>query len=141
MNHGNESNLWKPISRNWDWIGITYLGASLLLAVMAQLALKYGVTEWGGIGEGITFGHLAQLLANAPVSLGIALHVLDILFWFLALSRLDLSFAYPVASMQYVFVFAGARYLLGEQIDPIRVIGLVIICAGVFVISLGQVRK
>ena len=46
------------------------------------------------------------------------------------LSRADLSYAYPFASLNYVLVLLSAWWLLGEQPSPTRMIGVVVICFG-----------
>ena len=52
--------------------------------------------------------------------------------WLAVLSRASLSFAYPFASLTYVLILLADRFVLHEQIPPLR-------WAGVFCIMLGIV--
>lgn len=123
-----------------DWTGLAYLGVSIILAVGAQLVLKFGILNVGSCVDASFSSCLVNILVNIPVVIGIALHAVDILFWFLALSRLELSFAYPVSSLQYILIFAGAWLLLSEQIGLLRLVGLAVICSGVIVMSLDRAK-
>lgn len=124
-----------------DGLGLACLGASIILAVVAQLVLKFGTLGIGPCVDRSLSSCVVDIMVNLPVALGVGLHALDILFWFLALSRLELSFAYPVSSLQYVLIFAGAWLFLNEQIGPLRLVGLAVICSGVVVMSFDRVKS
>lgn len=124
-----------------DGLGLACLGASIILAVVAQLVLKFGTLGIGPCVDRSFSSCVVDIMVNFPVALGVGLHALDILFWFLALSRLELSFAYPVSSLQYVLIFAGAWLFLNEQIVPLRLVGLAVICSGVVVMSFDRVKS
>lgn len=130
----------KPADRKIDGLGLVCLGASIILAVIAQLVLKFGTLGIGPCVDRSLSSCVVDIMVNLPVAIGIGLHVLDILLWFLALSRLELSFAYPVSSLQYVLIFAGAWLFLSEQIGLLRLVGLAIICSGVMIISLERAK-
>lgn len=130
----------KPAGSKVDRLGLVYLGASIMLAVVAQLVLKFGALSVGPCGEPRFLSCVVRVMVNVPVAIGISLHVLDMLLWFLALSRLELSFAYPVSSLQYVLIFAGAWLLLSEQIGPLRLVGLAVICSGVIILSIERAK-
>ena len=66
---------------------------------------------------------------------GLALYGCGTVLWILCLTRLELSFAYPVSTVQYLLVFLAAWWLLGEQIPPLRWLGMLVIVAGVLVMS------
>ena len=66
------------------------------------------------------------------------MYVASTLFWILALSGMDLSFACPVASVQYVLVFLGAWYFFGETVSWLRLGGMALICSGVGITYLGE---
>jgi multidrug transporter EmrE-like cation transporter len=75
------------------------------------------------------------------VVLGFALYLLSALSWLIILSRVDLSFAYPLISIGYILIMVLSRFMFNEQLTTLRVAGTLMVCAGVFVISLAEVMK
>jgi uncharacterized membrane protein len=58
-------------------------------------------------------------------------------FSFLGALRLaDLSLVLPATSVSFVITTVGARLFLNERISPIRLAGIVLVCAGVALISI-----
>ncbi len=53
------------------------------------------------------------------------------LLWLLALTRLELSFALPIASIALVVTSVGGGMWLGESLSWLRVIGLATTAAGI----------
>lgn len=116
-----------------DSLGLLYLSASIVLAVTAQVVLKLGMAASERCAEVSWQACLPVMVTSVTIFAGVGLHALDLVFWILALSRMDLSFAYPVSSVQYVLVFAGSWYVLGERISVQRLSGVLLICTGVLV--------
>lgn len=109
---------------------------SILFSVAAQFSLKAGMS-----GDSVRT-LLAQpysfrtfyILLDKYVFTGFLLYGLGAIIWLGVLSRWDVSKAYPLVGLGFVFtIFAG--YLLGEQISPLRVAGVILICAGVFLVG------
>ena len=122
------------------WIhALLYILVSGLLGVVGQLILKRGMAALGPLTlRPESLWHVVSLLAFNPlVILGLAVYVSGTFFWLLALSRVDLSFAYPFASLNYVFVLFASWVLLGERLTPIRLLGVAVIMLGVVAISRG----
>ena len=68
----------------------------------------------------------SPLLVSAGISLAIA-----ILLWFLALSRLDLTVAYPVlVGLHLVFILLAGILFLDEPLTPYKLFGTVLIFMG-----------
>ncbi|MGQ9481559.1 EamA family transporter [Chloroflexus sp.] len=72
------------------------------------------------------------------VILGFALVFGGAIFWLGVISRVDLSFAYPLLALNYVIVLIPSRILLNETVSPVRLIGALIIVIGVIVITWGS---
>ena len=53
----------------------------------------------------------------------------------MALSRVDLSYAYPFASLSYVVMLAAAWLLFKEDLSPMRLAGTGVVFLGVLLIS------
>lgn len=69
------------------------------------------------------------------VGLGAALYAISFAIWMAILSRNDLSFAYPVAiGLTLAVSSAAAVVFVGEHISGLRVIGMLLVFSGVFVL-------
>ena len=70
-------------------------------------------------------------------------HILTALFcygfsvvvWILALSRVQVSIAYPMLSLGYVVNAVAAWFLFNEAFSPAKVLGIGVIILGVIIIS------
>jgi len=109
----------------------------VLLNAVAQLALKASVREMGAIGLNFSSSATAFLrLASEPfLWVGLFCYGISVIVWILALSRVDVSIAYPMLSMGYVVNAFFAWQLFGEYMNPARMIGMGIVLLGVYVLA------
>jgi drug/metabolite transporter (DMT)-like permease len=56
------------------------------------------------------------------------------IFWLAALSRVELSYAYPFASLTYVIMLVASWQMFDEKISLSRVLGTLVIGIGVLLI-------
>lgn len=111
---------------------------SIALAVGGQFLLKIGMTEVGTFkgGDLATMrGFFVKTFTQSWVLLGLSLYVISSISWLVVLSRVELSFAYPLAALGYVAAIAIASFALGEAVTAIRWAGALLICLGVVLIS------
>lgn len=59
------------------------------------------------------------------------------LAWMAAMTKLPISLAYPLTSLGYVLVLGLSCLLLGETFNAFKLVGVILIMAGVFVSSQG----
>ena len=113
--------------------------AGVLLNALAQLLLKAGVTPLGPLhlDPANALSTAGRVLTQWPIVAGLGCYVVSVGVWIVALSRADVSLAYPMLSLGYVVNAIAAWYLFGELIGPTRVAGIALILAGVFVMSRG----
>jgi len=118
-------------------IAIIYILISVVAGAAGQVLLKKGMGSMGPLTLSIDqLGSvLWRILTNPYVLVGLAIYVSGTLFWLTALSRVELSYAYPFASLSYVVMLAASWLLFGENITPLRITGTLIVCLGVFLIS------
>ncbi len=118
------------------------IGSSILLTTAAQLLFRAGMKD----SQAITFlsnNDIQALLEWAMtaqalmVVVGIAFYVLSLMVWLIALSRFEVSFAYPLLSITYILVYVAAIYwpLLGEEPSIQKLIGISIIVSGVALVT------
>jgi multidrug transporter EmrE-like cation transporter len=109
---------------------------SVLLTALGQLFFKKGMAAiadhlpqlpmWKLIGYG---------LLNLYVLLGFLAFGTGALLWLAVLAREELSYAYPLSSLGYLVVLLGSFFLFQEQISLIRILGILVIIAGVFLVE------
>ncbi|HEX9450481.1 MAG TPA: SMR family transporter [Burkholderiales bacterium] len=111
--------------------------AGVLLNAAAQLLLKAGTN---GIG---TFAFTADNLvpvgikvaSNPFIVSGLGCYAVSVVVWIMALSRVEVSLAYPMLSIGYVVNAVAAWYLFGEALTAQRMIGIGTIIVGVFLVA------
>ena len=75
-------------------------------------------------------------LATEPhIMGGLGCYVISVVVWIMALSRVEVSIAYPLLSIGYVVNAIAAYYLFGEAVTPMRLTGIAIIIVGVWVVA------
>jgi multidrug transporter EmrE-like cation transporter len=114
-----------------------FIIAGVSLNALAQLLLKAGVRPLGELTvQWSTLLPTAVAVASQwPIIAGLACYVLSVVLWIVALSRVDVSLAYPMLSLGYVVNAIAAWWLFGEVLGPMRCAGILVILAGVFIMS------
>jgi len=109
----------------------------VLLNAVAQLALKASVRDVGEIGLVLSGsgGVALRLLSEPWLWVGLFCYGISVIVWILALSRVDVSIAYPMLSIGYVVNAVAAWAWFGEALSLARVGGIGIIILGVFVLA------
>ena len=109
----------------------------VLLNAAAQLLLKAGVSHLGVIRlQFNTILSAGWKLAFEPHILGgLACYAVSVVVWILALSRVQVSIAYPMLSLGYVVTAVVAWALLGEALSAMRLTGIAVIIVGVYLVA------
>lgn len=109
----------------------------VLLNAGAQLALKEGMRRVGyfEFAWANAVPVCWQVATNPFVACGISLYVLSVVVWLLVLSRVEVSFAYPLLSVGYIVNAVAAYYLFAEDLSLTRVSGILVVVAGVYLIT------
>jgi multidrug transporter EmrE-like cation transporter len=109
----------------------------VLLNAIAQLFLKAGARDVGqfefSLANMVPIGW--KLATNLPIIGGLTCYVLSVVVWIMALSRVEVSIAYPMLSIGYVLNAALAYWLFGEAVGPMRIAGIAVIIVGVFIVA------
>jgi uncharacterized membrane protein len=113
------------------WVCATIV---VLTNAFGDLFLKRGMSAAPQIAGPL--GYIATLF-QPWVAFGVALLILWQLSRMALLSWADLSYVLPVTSIGYVLVALLGRLLLNEQITSVRWAGIVLIMAGVALVSGG----
>jgi drug/metabolite transporter (DMT)-like permease len=109
--------------------------ASVACSSLAHFVLKLGANALAGhaIGQGM----LAAALGNGWIWLGGTLHVSALGLWIVALSRAELSFAYPFIALGFVATTVASAWILHEPVSIMRWGGVGMIMLGVVLVARG----
>jgi drug/metabolite transporter (DMT)-like permease len=107
------------------------------LNVLGQLSLKFGMSKVGNFA--LSLNALPQVFAQAAfnpfILLGVVCYGMGFLVWLVVLAKAEVSYAYPLISLGYVFTAILARVLIGETVTLTRMGGILVICLGVFLVA------
>jgi multidrug transporter EmrE-like cation transporter len=109
----------------------------VMLNAVAQLALKQGMRTIGSFAfccDNLT--RIAGAVLTCPYILaGLFCYVVSVAVWLLVLSRVEVSFAYPLLSLGYIVTALAGWRFFGENLSLCRWSGIIIICIGVWLIT------
>jgi multidrug transporter EmrE-like cation transporter len=109
----------------------------VLLNAAAQLLLKAG-TNAIGVFEFSRDNILPvgwKVASEPHIIGGLTCYVVSVVVWIMALSRVEVSIAYPMLSIGYVVNALAAWYLFGEAVTAMRITGIGFIIVGVFIVA------
>jgi uncharacterized membrane protein len=120
-------------------IAYSYIFATVLFTVYGQLIVKWQVTKAGEFpaefSEKILF--FIYLLLNPWIMSGLAAAFVAMLCWLSAMTRFELSYAYPFMSLAFVLVLILSAVLFHETVTVPKVLGVLLIVSGIIVTSRG----
>lgn len=116
-------------------MNIVLILVSVLLNCAAQLCIRKGMLEVSEVGINRILTSLCDMIANVWLWLAMFCYAVSILFWMAVLSKVEVSFAYPFLSIGYVVAALAGYHFFGEALSITRIMGIVVICVGVYLIS------
>ncbi len=123
------------MARTGAWI---LLAATIALSVCGQLLLKWQVGRTGAAPSdmrGLAL-HVGKLLFNPWILAGLGAAFLASILWMLALTKLDLSEAYPYTALAFVLILLASYVFFGEPLSIGKVMGTGLIVCGIIVLAI-----
>lgn len=116
-----------------------YVACTILFMVYAQIVIKWQVLGAGAFPADTAdkLWFLAKLLVNPWIVSALAAMLLASLSWMAAMTKLDLSHAYPFTSLAFVLVMVASVFFFHEPVTGPKITGIVLICLGIVVGSQG----
>ena len=118
-------------------ISFSLIFVGVMLNAGAQLLLKAGTNAVGHF-EFSSANILPvgwKLATDWHILTALSCYALSVVVWTLALSRVQVSIAYPMLSLGYVVNAIAAWFLFNEAFNPAKVAGIGVIILGVIIIS------
>lgn len=109
----------------------------VFLNAAAQLALKQGMRQIGYFEfMPSNIGRIFLAVAgNEYIWAGLICYVISVVVWLLVLSRVEVSYAYPLLSVGYIVTACAGWLFFQESLSFTRLLGIGVICLGVFFIT------
>jgi multidrug transporter EmrE-like cation transporter len=114
-----------------------FILTGVCLNALAQLLLKAGTNAVGVIHLTAEnwFSTGVKLATQLPIVGGLTCYVISVVVWIVALSRVDVTIAYPMISLGYIINALGAWYFLGEAVSAQRLLAIGVIIVGVVLLT------
>jgi multidrug transporter EmrE-like cation transporter len=116
-----------------------YILGTILCTVYGQLIIKWKMSQAGTLPETFvaksTF--LISMVLNPWVLSSFAAAFFAALCWMAAMTKFELSFAYPFMSLSFVLVLVFSGFIFQEAITLPKVVGMTFIVLGIVIGSQG----
>jgi len=121
------------------FVDYSYILITIGFTVYGQLILKWRITQLGSLplefGDKVRF--LLGLLVDPVMLSGLLAAVFASLAWMAAMTKFDLSHAYPFMSLNFVIVLLLSGWLLGEPMTLQKAFGVGLIVLGTVIAARG----
>lgn len=108
----------------------------LLLLPIAAIAVGQTLSKFG-----VQQAEETRRIINIFIISGYVLLVLRAAIWIWVVRKVKLSLAYPVLSITYVLILLISYYIFNEPLTIRKILGAVLIMAGVFLVGYGELRN
>lgn len=114
-----------------------YILATIAFTVYGQLILKWRMVQLGEmpIASGEKLRYLIMAVFDPAIFSGFVAAFLASLAWMAAMTKFELSYAYPFMSLNFVIVLVLSAWLLNEPVTLNKTIGILLIVAGTIIAS------
>lgn len=116
-----------------------YIAATIGFTVYGQLILKWRIRNFGPLPTDSVdkLKFLVSLLFDPAIFSGFVAAFIASLAWMAAMTKFELSHAYPFMSLNFIVVLLLSGWLLGEPLSLQKVLGVSLIVGGTVVASHG----
>ena len=118
-------------------MGYFYIFGTIFFTVYGQIILKWRINGVGSLPEGtldkILF--ILKLLFDPWVFSGFFAAFIASFFWMAAMTKFDISYAYPFMSSAFILVFLLSVFLFQEPVTWQKIVGLLLITLGIIITS------
>jgi len=114
-----------------------YIAFTIILAVYSQLIMRWQVRLAGTLPDDLPgkANFIFSLFINPWVVSGLLATLGSGVAWMLALSRFDISYAYPWMSLNFLLIALFGACLFEETFSIGKLMGTALVIAGVVIIS------
>lgn len=120
-------------------MGYFLVAMTILLTVYGQFVIKWQVIRAGVLPTDVVARtqFAFELLSNPWILSALAAAFGASICWMLAMTKLQLSQAYPYTAVSFILIVFGGAWLFNEPLSISRIVGVALIAIGVVVTGLG----
>lgn len=110
--------------------------ASVTLSAIGQICFKFGlmsVNRSSGMSDPVQ--NVVLALLTPGVLAGLGFYGIGTLLWLSALSRMELSQAYPFVGLGFALTTLSGWWLFSDQLSLLRLVGIAVILMGVTLVA------
>lgn len=122
------------MSRSVDHI---YIAGTIFFTVYSQLIMRWQVSLAGALPVDLLgkLYFIVKLFVNPWVVSSIVATLLAGISWMLAMSRFEISYAYPWISINFLLMLLFGVLLFDESFNITKFLGTCLVAAGIFVMA------
>lgn len=116
-----------------------FIISTIFFTVYSQLVMRWQVSSAGPLPVDMSgkIAYVAHLLINPWVLSGIIATFFAGVSWMLAMTKFEISYAYPFVSLNYIFVLMAGFLIFNESVSMEKVIGSALVILGIIVLAKG----
>ena len=114
-----------------------YIATTILLTVYSQLIMRWQVLQAGPLPGDLIgkFYFVGHLFLSPWVLSGVVATLLAGIAWMLAISRFEISYAYPWIGLNFVLTLVLGVLLFGETLNTTKIVGTVLVVVGIAIVA------
>jgi drug/metabolite transporter (DMT)-like permease len=114
---------------------------STILGVTGHLLIKAGINAASGASVANPILRVAHLLLQPEIEMGLLIYVAGSACWLIAVAQKEISFLYPLSSINYVLILLASVLVLHEGLSLRRAGGVAVIISGMFLLNLRRPKQ
>lgn len=113
------------------------IAMTIVFTVYSQIIIRWQMAKAGSLPMEASgkFQFIAALLLQPWIISAIAASFLSGISWMLALSRFELSYAFPFMGLNFIIVLFASVFLFGETLSTTKMIGTTLVVAGIVLLA------
>ena len=118
-----------------------YIFITLAFSVSSQLIIKWKMSDFSYNDFSSwqdRYSFAFSMLINPYIILALTFTVLAGVSWMIAMTKFELSYAYPFTIFSLIFVTLFSIIFFEEQVNAYKIIGIILVAIGIFTISRGS---
>ena len=114
-----------------------YIVSTIIFTVYSQIIIRWQVSNAGDLPEDFTgkVYFIGNLFLNPWILSSIFATLFAGISWMLAMTRFEISYAYPWVSLNFIFMLALGVLLFNESLSTAKLLGTFLIIVGIVVIA------
>ena len=115
-----------------------YILLTVFFAVTSQLIIKWKMSDFSfndleTMSDKFIFAF--SMLFNPYIMISLVLTLLSGLSWMIAMTKFDISYAYPFTTLGFVIIFVFSIIFFNEPATWQKIVGLILIITGIVITS------